>query len=286
MDRPIAAFDIETIPDPAAGRRLLGLEGTDAEVIEAMVARRRAETDGRSDYPELPHHRVVTIGVAWLDPQQGRFKLGTCGGDTEDEREMLAGFFDLFRRTRTSPRIVSWNGAGFDLPVIRYRAMMHGLAAPDLYRADGAWRWNNYQNRFHDMHVDLMDVLGGFGASKWVGLDVASQALGLPGKGFVSEPVYAHHLRGEAALIREYCKLDVLHTLLLYLSWAVHRGTLEPEALRAHLDAIGAALEGESFEGWGEVRRSLEGWPAWLRAIEPAPAEVAEPAPAEAVAAR
>ena len=58
---------------------------------------------------------------------------------------------------------------GFDLPVIRYRAMLHGVAAPEFYRLDGEWKWNNYQNRFHDMHVDLMDVLSGYGASMRIG---------------------------------------------------------------------------------------------------------------------
>jgi hypothetical protein len=263
MDRPIAAFDIETIPDPAAGRRLLGLSGTDAEVVAAMVERRRLETDGRSDYPELPLHRIVTIGVAWLDPGTGRFKLGTCGADTTDERTMLDAFFDVFRRAREAPRIVSWNGNGFDLPVIRYRAMMHGLAAPELHRTDGEWRWNNYQNRYHDMHVDLMDTVGGYGASKWISLDLLSQAMGLPGKRFVEEPVYAHVLRGEHALVRDYCKLDVVHTLLLYLVWEVHRGRLSHEALRHHLATICQALGGEAYEGWRDVCAVLATWPEW-----------------------
>lgn len=263
MDRPIAAFDIETMPDPAAGRRIFGLSGTDAEVVAAMVERRLAETDGRSEYPELPFHRIVTIGVAWLDPQHGRFKLGTCGAGTIDERAMIESFFALFRRARTSPRIVSWNGNGFDLPVIRYRAMMHGLAAPELHRTDGEFRWNNYQNRYHDMHVDLMDTVGGYGASKWVGLDTLSQAMGLPGKRFLTEPVYAHVLRNEDAIVRDYCKLDVVHTLLLYLVWEVHRGRLDHDALRHHVATVCDALREEPGTGWSEIVEALASWPAW-----------------------
>jgi len=269
MDRPIAAFDIETIPDPDAGRRLLGLEGSDAEVVAAMVERRKEATDGRDAYPEPPFHRIVTVGVAWLEPATGRFKLGTVGGDAMDERSHVEGFFELVRRPRTAPRLVSWNGGGFDLPILRYRALVHGIAAPDFYRVDGEWRWNNYHNRYHDMHVDLMDVLAGYGASRWVGLGAMGQAVGLPGKAFVEEPVWIHVLNGEEELVREYCKHDVLETLLLHLIHSFHCGRLAPEDLRDHLDTIRDALRDEPCEGWREVLDALDGWPTWLHPSPP-----------------
>ncbi|MFW5899396.1 MAG: 3'-5' exonuclease, partial [Jiangellaceae bacterium] len=228
LDRPLAAFDIETIPDPDVGRRVLGLAGTDAEVVAAMVDQRRRETEGRTDYPPLPHHRIVTIGMAWLDPQSGRFGFGTCGGAAMDEPSHLGGFFERCNQPKRAPRLVSWNGGGFDLPVIRYRAMLHGLAAPGFYRADGDWKWNNYQNRYHDMHVDLMDVLSGYGASPRVGLGTLAKTFGLPDKSFLTKPLYDHILAGDEEVVREYCKLDCVLTLLLYLVWAVHCGQLEP----------------------------------------------------------
>ena len=63
LDRPIVAFDIETIPDPDIGRRVLEIEGTDAEVVREMVRRRSEETDGKTEYPQSPWHRVVAICV-------------------------------------------------------------------------------------------------------------------------------------------------------------------------------------------------------------------------------
>ncbi len=48
--------------------------------------------------------------------------------------------------------------------------MLHGIAVPELHQSGGAWKWHNYQDRYHDMHVDLMDVLSGYGASRYVGL--------------------------------------------------------------------------------------------------------------------
>jgi hypothetical protein len=113
------------------------------------------------------------------------------------------------------------------------------------------------------MHVDLMDTLSGYGASRWVGLGMMSELLGLPSKSFLEGEVYEHVLAGEEELVQEYCKLDCLVTLLLYLVWVVHRGELSQERLREHVKGIREQLAGEAFEGWREVAEGLADWPAW-----------------------
>ncbi len=261
LDRPIVAFDIETIPDPDIGRRVLGLAGDDHAVVHEMVSLRMEETDGRTEYPQLPFHRVVTIGVACLDPESNSFRLAVLGGEAMDERSHLEGFFSMFRWADKQPRLVSWNGNGFDLPVIRYRSMLHGISAPKFYRTDGEWKWNNYQSRFHDMHVDLMDVLSGYGASHRVGLGRMCELFGIPGKAFLTEPIYDHILGGEDSIVEEYCKLDCLDTLLVFLTWLVHTGEPSPERLRAYVEAIRESLEEEDAAGWTEIVEGLRGWP-------------------------
>lgn len=145
LDRPIVAFDIETIPDPDIGRRLLSIAGTDTEVVSEMVRRRLKETDGSTEYPQQPWHRIVTICATVLYPEDGRIEVRALGGDVLDERSHIHGFFNLVCRELDAPRIVSWNGSGFDLPIIRYRSMMLGVSAPEFYRTNGDWRWNNCQ---------------------------------------------------------------------------------------------------------------------------------------------
>ncbi|MFI5309202.1 MAG: 3'-5' exonuclease, partial [Polyangiales bacterium] len=199
LDQPIIAFDIETIPDPEVGRRILGLQGTDTEVVSEMVRKQLEETEGKTEYPQSPWHRVVAICACGLSPKSGRVKLGSLG-QPGDERSVLEAFFAMLKK-ENPPRLVSWNGSGFDLPVIRYRAMLHGVAAPNLYRTDGEFRFNNYQNRYHDMHLDLMDVLSGHGASSRVGLGNWGRTIGLPGKSFLERKVYEHVLDGELARV-------------------------------------------------------------------------------------
>ena len=167
----------------------------------------------------------------------------------------------MIREAARPPRLVSWNGNGFDIPVIRYRSMLHGIAAPEFYQTHDEWKWNNYQNRFHDMHVDLMDVLSGFGASPRVGLGRMCELLGIPTKAFLSGSIYDHILGGEESIVEEYCKLDCLDTLLVFLNWLVHTGQLSAERFRGHVDGIRESVGQEPAEGWAEIGEGLLGWP-------------------------
>lgn len=266
MDRPLAAFDIESVPDADAGRRILALEGDDATVMEAMRCWRSEASDGRTDFLQPPLHRIVAVSVAWLDPETGVFKLGSFGQTCADETQQIEQFFDVLAKPKRAPRLITWNGNAFDLPVLRYRAMLHGIAAPFFYRTDGEWKYNNYHGRYHDMHVDLMDVLAGYGASDRLGLDLFARLQGLPGKTVThGADVHLHVLAGEDEVVREYCELDALNTLLLYLVWQLHRGRLDTPGLRRHLDTIRATLTAPTARpSWQEYGQGLAAWPPWM----------------------
>ncbi len=257
FDRPILAFDIETIPDPELGRRVLGIEGEDAAVVAEMVKRRLAETRDTTKYPQLPWHRIVCACVTELDPARGTVTMRALGGEDADERGILAAFFALFEGGGPLPRLVSWNGSGFDLPVLRYRAMKHGIAAPGFHRAEA-----RYAERRETMHVDVMDVLSGHGASARQGLGTISELLGLPGKGFLDREVYEHWLSGERARVVEYCKLDTLETMLVFLAWTAHTGALARGSLEAWATRVRELVGAQSDPAWASVAESLRTWPA------------------------
>ena len=260
VDRPIAAFDIETIPDPDLGRRLYDFGGSDADVIEAMLKNRRSQTGDRTDFHPLPFHRIVVLSVAWLDPKSGAFKLGSPAGSSPDEESHLRGFFGMFRTSRP-PRLVTWNGSGFDLPVLRYRSMVHRLSMPEFYEVGEERRNTSYLGRFDQLHVDLMDVLSNFGASSRVRLDDWSRILGLPGKTVMhGSQVHQHYTAGDRELVRTYCELDALNTLLLYLAWRAHVGVLEESVLRGYVGGIVRELQRDEREAIQEFSGQLQGW--------------------------
>jgi 3'-5' exonuclease len=224
----VFAFDIETVPDVEFGRRLHGLEGlTDKQVGYVMQTRQREQTG--SEFLSLEQHRVVAISVA-MRTRDG-FKAWSLGEADAPEAELVRRFFEGIERF--SPTLVSWNGSGFDLPVLHYRALRHGVQAHrywEMGEEDQSFRWNNYISRFHWRHVDLMDVLSGFQGRGRVGLDKMAQLLGLPGKlGMSGELVWEAFLEGRIEDIRNYCETDVINTYLVYLRFELMRGRLTPE---------------------------------------------------------
>lgn len=110
-----------------------------------------------------------------------------------------------------------------------------------------------------------MDVPSGYGASMRVGLGTLSHVLGLPGKAFLSRPIYEHVLAGEGELVTEYCKLDTVERLLVFVVWAHHTGRLSLDTFRRYVAATREAISRLPYTAWGDVEAALEGWPAWAQ---------------------
>jgi predicted PolB exonuclease-like 3'-5' exonuclease len=258
MSRPLncLVFDIETVPDVELGRRLLGVaDADDARVAEAMFAR-RIEATGSSFLP-LEQHRVVAISVLLRDGDQ--FQLWSVGTADNAEDELLRRFFGGLEKLR--PTLVSWNGTGFDLPVLHYRMLKHGIASPtywDSGELDRDFKWNNYLNRFHARHIDLMDVLSAYQARGRASLEHVALMLGLPGKlGMAGDQVWNAWQGGRIGEIRDYCETDVLNTYLVYLRFELIRGTLSATDHDAELARVRNWLGERTEDHW---RRFAAAW--------------------------
>jgi hypothetical protein len=220
-------FDIETVPDVESGRLVHGLHSlTDEDVARAMRTLRVQKTGG-TDFLAHPEHRIVAISAVLRSPE--KLRVWSLGSAESTERELLERFFDGIERFR--PVLISWNGSGFDLPVIHYRSLKHGVAAP-LYWESGDeirdFKYNNYLNRYHARHLDLMDVLAGFQARASSSLEAIALMLGLPGKmGMSGGRVWDAFREGKIEQIRAYCETDVLNTYLIYLQFEKLRGRLD-----------------------------------------------------------
>ncbi|MFA7386877.1 MAG: 3'-5' exonuclease [Thiohalobacteraceae bacterium] len=222
----VLVFDIETVPDLDAGRRLHGLEGlSDEDVAKAMFHMRRQETGG-SEFLKLHLHRVVAISAVLRT--RDALKVWSLGDAAADEKEIVQRFFDGI--DKFTPTLVSWNGGGFDLPVLHYRALLHGISAPrywDTGDDDRDFKWNNYISRYHARHTDLMDVIACYQARAVAPLDEVATMLGFPGKmGMSGAKVWDAYLAGGIEDIRNYCETDVLNTYLVYLRFELVRGKL------------------------------------------------------------
>jgi len=257
---PLLIFDIETIPDVAGLRRLYnaGPEIPDHDVAEMALLYRRQQTGG-SDFLPLHLQRVVTISCALREGE--RFRVFSLSEPDAGEAGIIQRFFDGIERY--TPQIVSWNGGGFDLPVLHYRAMLHGVVAPrywDLGDDDRDFKWNNYISRYHTRHLDLMDLLALYQARAYVPLDDFARLLGFPGKlGMDGGKVWEAYQRGEIAAIRDYCETDVVNTYLVFLRFQRMRGLLTPKQYEAEIALVRKTLGEVPGAHWQEF---LAAWPA------------------------
>lgn len=255
---PVLVFDIETVPDAATGRRLHGLDSlSDAETVRAMQHLRMQQKG--TDFLPLHLQRVVAISVALR--HKDSFQVWSLGELKSDEAELLRRFFEGIEKYR--PTLVSWNGSGFDLPVLHYRALLHGVEAPrywDVGHFDRETKWDNYLGRFQFRHTDLMDVLALYNSRGFAPLDEIAQLLGLPGKlGMDGSQVAGAFAAGRLAEIRHYCESDVLNTYLVYLRFQLIRGLLTKADYQAEIERVRSFLATAQEPHWQSFRA------AWTR---------------------
>jgi predicted PolB exonuclease-like 3'-5' exonuclease len=253
----VLVFDIETVPDVELGRRALGLDGlSDRDVGKAMFALARRDTG--SDF--LPHEQHRIVAISCVLRMRDTLKVWSLGDLQSSEAELVTRFFDGI--DRYTPDLVSWNGGGFDLPVLHYRALRHGVQAPRYWETgheDQAFRFNNYLSRFHQRHCDLMDVLSGYQPRARASLSDMAGLLSLPGKlGFSGDKVWDAYSAGDLAGIRAYCETDVLNTWLVYLRFQLMRGVLAREALAAEVTRVRELLAAATEPHFAEF---LAAWP-------------------------
>jgi predicted PolB exonuclease-like 3'-5' exonuclease len=251
MAEPVLVFDIETVPDVAGGRRIHGLEDLDDAAAEAAMASLRIAAKGSDFQP--PHlHRVVAISVALREGDS--FRVWSLGDESAGEAELVRRFFEGVERYR--PVLVSWNGGGFDLPVLHYRALLHSIAAPrywDCGQREREAKWDNYINRYQFRHTDLMDLLALYSNRNYAPLHELALLLGFPGKlGMDGSKVAAAFREGRIREIRSYCETDVLNTYLVWLRFQLMRGAFTREQHAEELRRVHEFLAASPAPHWGE----------------------------------
>src|SRR5262249_25520119 len=142
------------------------------------------------------------------------------------EKALIASFVD--RIAELSPQLVTFNGSSFDLPVLRYRAMVHAVAAPGLSS-------RQYFNRYTDDAIDLFDVLSSFSFQGKATLHELCRVMGLAGKpeGIGGGDVEEFYRDGRIREIAEYCEGDVVNTYRVWLRYELFRGRLSQVDFKA-----------------------------------------------------
>ena len=249
---PLLAFDIETVPDLAGIRRIHDVPASvdDRGVADWYAQRRRAATG--SEFAPLSLQRVVAIACTLRDASG--LRIWSLGDAADGEDALIRRFFDGI--DRYTPQLVSWNGGGFDLPVLQHRALIHGVTAAkywDWGDDDREFRFNNYLSRYHTRHLDLMDVLASYQPRAYAGLDAMARLCGFPGKvGMDGSEVAAAVAAGRIAEVRAYCECDAANTWLLYQRFRQMRGELDGAGYAAEIALVRERIAASDAPHWRE----------------------------------
>lgn len=213
----VVVFDLETIPDLEAVSRVHGVDPHDDNRAQEIVG---------DKFCKLPLHRIACIGALIAESSDNGWIVRSLGAPHIGERseaDLIASFADRLHELR--PCLVSFNGSGFDLPVLRYRAMVNCLSAPGLYA-------RGYFKRYSDDAVDLCDVLASFTMQGKCKLDELARILGLPGKpdGVDGSKVAGYVAAGRIQEVADYCETDVVNTYRVWLRYELMRGALTEAA--------------------------------------------------------
>jgi predicted PolB exonuclease-like 3'-5' exonuclease len=230
-------FDIETRVDKELVKQIYDPDN----VLTLDQAYDKARDDilersgQQSDFFPVPYHIPIAIATLQADQDYRILALGCLGADRFSEEELIARFWQLFENAQT---LVTFNGRGFDLPVLEMRALKFGLSLDKYF---GTAQSKNYRGtRYSDTyHLDLCDFLSNFGAVFRRGsLDVLSKLIGLPGKYMIAgEDVEYLYRQRRLKEINQYCITDVLQTYLLFLRVELLRGKLEKPAYETSMAA-------------------------------------------------
>jgi predicted PolB exonuclease-like 3'-5' exonuclease len=220
MSFHVLVWDIETIPDIKGFAAANGHDGKSDEEIRAAIG---------DKFPKHIYHSIICIGALIAHHDNSHWIVDSVGAPhvgERSEKELISAFVN--RIAELNPQLVTFNGTSFDLPVLRYRAMAHGVAAPGLAARP-------YFNRYTDDTIDLCDVLSSFSSPAKVTLHELCRVIGLPGKpdGISGAEVEKYFRDGHIREIADYCKSDVINTYRVWLRHELFRGKLTDAAFQA-----------------------------------------------------
>jgi predicted PolB exonuclease-like 3'-5' exonuclease len=213
-------FDTETVPD---GKLLAMVKYADQhltpeDAIRQAQAEARAQSRDQSDFVPVSFQYPIAICVLRVGGDYRIQGLTCLDAPQYRPREIVRLFWKGVAHYH-SAKLVSYNGRGFDLPLLELAAFRYGYA-PESHFRNGRHRYNG--------HIDLCDWISNYGACRIAGgLNLLSKLLGKPGKMEVTgDNVYPMYCAGQIQDINDYCMFDTLDTYFVFLRSRVVVGAL------------------------------------------------------------
>lgn len=229
-----AVFDIETRIDKSLLNRVF-YRGADLTDDEAYARFQHEQRGG--DFPPVTLHTPISIAVGNVSEEYVLRAVESLALDDYSEERLAREFWR--RAERFDGALVSFNGRGFDLPVLELAALRYGIAAPRYFNDPDSARV-----RDGGLHFDIYDYLTNYGARGLRGgLDLLLKLSGLPGKQAVhGASVQTLFDEGRLDAIHRYCRADVIQTYFLFLRVELIRGRIDAQRYQQAFDASSGFL--------------------------------------------
>ena len=266
MSEPPAyfVFDIESIADPVLVSKV---HFSGKVPPEESVRKYRDELLAQNHSDFIPYTFQVPISVAVAKVTKDFSLLDLVVLDEPEFRphEICSLFWRGWAHPKNNfPTLVSFNGRGFDIPMLELAAFRYGIPIPQWFAMEGS-PYDRPRYRYNTKaHIDIHDVLTNNGATRFNGgLNLAANLLGKPGKmdtqGFMVQDMYD---AGKLAEINDYCRCDVLDTYFVFLRAMVLAGSLSLENEQALVKSTRDWITQQS-ETIPAYRQYLDYWGDW-----------------------
>ena len=230
MNKNVIVWDLETVPDLPGYAAANDLLDKSDDEIRAILG---------TKFPKHIYHSIVCIGALVARKEDNCWRVDALGaphvGD-RTEKQLITAFTE--RIAQLAPQLVTFNGNGFDLPVLRYRAMINEVSAPGL-------AIRPYFKRYDDDALDLCDALASFTPGAKATLHEISKSMGLPGKPdeIDGSQVGQYFLEGKIKEIANYCETDVVNTYRVWLRYKLFNGSLNQSEFEASEKSLSEFVE-------------------------------------------
>ncbi len=256
-------FDLESVADGELVSRLRypgeGLDGA------AAITRYRGELMAKHDSDFIPYtfQTPISVAIAKIGEDLRLLDLVTLDEPRYRPHVITEHFWRGWEKYRR-PTLVSFNGRGFDIPLLELAAFRYGISVPSWFNLQ-AKSFDQPRNRYNiEAHFDLQELLTNFGSSRFNGgLNLAANLLGKPGKmdveGYMVQDLFN---AGKLQEINDYCRCDVLDTYFVFLRTRVMLGRITLAEEQALINAARRFLE-KGAENCAAYRQYLERWGDW-----------------------
>ena len=265
------AFDLEWAPDPSTGRRVYNLPAdmSDEEVLRVMWERGGATDEEPQPYLKTSLCRVVSAAIVRRKHRDGKppaltlASLPHSDSPAMPERQLLSLFLTQLGHDEPKPTLVGFNSRSCDLPILIQRGIAHGISAPAFcHRPNKPWEGVDYFGKNSEGHVDLKEIVGGWGKAT-PSLHEVAAAAGIPGKmDTTGDDVINLWQAGDIHTIVAYNQFDALSTYLVWLRTALFAGLMSPEQHAAEEECVREMLARRVAGGEAHLQRYLDKWAA------------------------